>query len=378
MKLGFFSPLLSLSTGGIQNTSYLFVDAFSQFCDFKCFIANDSERIDGKQNNLIVSHFMRHQTVLLNVDLFFKCLIENRKSKFDFTFAVLNVCGVPCFLLKKIAKVPYGIMIHGNELMDEPKRDSTLGNIFITIKNKLKRVVIENADVIFANSEYTKQMCEDTYKCKRVEVIHPPIKYVDKGVKSSDKYNYVLLSIGRLVERKGFQYVVEAMPKLLSVFPYLKYYIAGDGPYRDKLNELINENNLTNSVFLLGRISEEQKEEFYNLCDIFIMPSFEIKDRAEVEGFGIVYIEANMYGKFVVATKSGGIPDAIIENKTGIFVKEKDSQSIVNALVRLYSNDFGYSKNECIEWAKKNDIKEIANQYYKNFEEIISQGYVTK
>ena len=99
------------------------------------------------------------------------------------------------------------------------------------------------------------------------------------------------------------------------------------------------------------------------------------KEKAEVEGFGIVYIEANMYGKFVIGTREGGIPDAILNNKTGILIKSQDKDPIVKTLKQLYDADFKYDPNDCLEWAKKMDVNIIAQQYMKEINNISKKDF---
>jgi len=372
MNIGFITPQISREKGGISNTSYLFMESFPKRANFHAFCAKDSDIVPGNENKIIYSKFNQNQTIGLHLDIILKVFKQNRKQPFDFSFTSLCSYGVPCYLLKKCKGVPYGVMIHGNEVMEEPKRFGILGRIKRFSKTRFKRLVVSNADVIFANSSYTKTLFETHYGKANIEIIHPPIKFVDKeGEKDSVGIRFNLLSIGRIVERKGFQFVIEAMEDLVKVYPMLKYYIAGSGPYSKTLEELVNKLNLSRNVFLLGRVSEEEKEKLYKECDLFIMPSFIIESEAEVEGFGIVFIEANMFGKYVIATKTGGIPDAIIEGVTGQFVEEQNHYSIAEAIRNFYNHSFCYSKKKCIMWAQELDVDVIIEQYLTCFSRIL-------
>lgn len=365
MNIGFITPQISLSMGGIQNMSYHFVGAFSEQCDFRVFCSKDSDDVEG-YDNVTYSKYKQDETFGLHGELIKNTFSAHKQKAFDFTFASLYPYGLACYFLKKLKGVPYGILTHGNELMLEPERKGIKGKIIGIVKQRLKRIILENADVVFANSNYTKELFLESYSAKKVVVIHPPVKYVDRHVDvENEKKNYVLLSIGRIIERKGFQYAIDAMSELIKAYPQLKYYIAGDGPYADTLKQKTIELGLEEHVFLLGRISEEEKDRLYRECDCFIMPSYTIKEDAEVEGFGIVFIEANMYGKYVIGTREGGIPDAIIEGKTGSFVKSQDVDSLIEKINKIYSKSFSYSPEECILWSKMMDASSIANQYMK-------------
>lgn len=367
MEIGFVTPHISLSSGGIQNTSYLFAEAFRDQCKFRVITSGDSDRVAGCEDTITYCKHKREDNIGLHID-FIQALFASHQSKpFDFTFTILYPYALSCFLLKKIKRVPYGVMVHGAELMPEPKRHGVKGNIIWRMKRLLREVVLRNADIVFANSSYTEQLFKKAYGAsKKTVVIHPPIKYEDKHIDVNDtEKRYVLLSLGRIVERKGFQFVIEAMPELLREIPDLKYYIAGSGPYTQQLKSRISEHHLEEHVKLLGRVSEEEKDKLYRECDIFIMPSYTIEGDGEVEGFGIVFIEANMYGKYVIGTCEGGIPDAIIEGVTGSFAVQQSTASISSTISRIYKEERMYSPLDCIEWSKEMDASLLAGNYLK-------------
>lgn len=366
-RIAFVTPEIDRSAGGIQNTSYYFAKEFPNHCEFHVFVGKVSEQF-ADANLKIHSNPNRQSGLRFHFENIKRIIRENRKKKFDFTFAVLHTFGLECLVLKKVAKIPYGIMVHGNELLDETAR-SPLENFARRI---IRKMVLENADVVFANSSYTEQLLNSVVKCKKSAVIHPPVHFENKykGDSESRQKEHILLSIGRLVERKGFQDVIKAMPMILKEIPEMKYYIAGTGEYKEELKKTIDELNLQEHVFLPGRISEEEKDELYSKCDYFIMPSYIIESKANVEGYGIVFIEANMYGKYVIATRSGGIPDAINEGITGEFVEERNPESIKEHVLGLYKNG-SYDPANCVSWAKQVDAGLIVTEYMNNIREIL-------
>ncbi len=370
MKIGFFTPQISENLGGIQNTSYLMAGEFSKENEFTVFCANDSEELHGNKLTIIKSSRNQNQTIGLHLDNIVSSIRQNRNRRFDFSFASIYTYGVPCLFLKIINKVPYGIMVHGNELLDRKKFK---GNTDIRqyIKNKIRLLILSNADVIFANSYYTKQLCDSVLMHKNVVVIHPPVSFKIRHQSDDNHKKWILLSVGRLVERKGFQHVIIAMSSLVKKYPKLKYYIAGSGPFEKDLIDLIDKFNLKENVILCGRVSETEKDRLYQECDYFIMPSFTIEHDCTVEGFGIVYIEANMYGKYVIATEEGGIPDAINRGVSGDFVQAKNPDSIVEMIDKLYSSEFTYDKQKCVDWAKTFGIERIVKQYLLEISKVI-------
>jgi len=130
----------------------------------------------------------------------------------------------------------------------------------------------------------------------------------------------ILLTSGRLVKRKGVEWFVSnVMPKISKDYVYL---ISGEGEEGESIRKSIEKNKLEDRVFMLGRTSHELLKLLYNASDVFVMPNIHVE--GDMEGFGIVIIEANSVGLPVVASKIEGIQDVIIEGKTGYFAKEKD------------------------------------------------------
>ena len=111
----------------------------------------------------------------------------------------------------------------------------------------------------------------------------------------------------------------------------------GDGPYRNKLEDLVTRHKLQDIVIFVGSVSDDDKAAYYSVADLFVMPNRELPD-GDVEGFGIVYLEANAYGKPVIAGKSGGVLDAVIDGETGILVNSNNVIEIADAIIHLLEN----------------------------------------
>ncbi|MHA1756046.1 MAG: glycosyltransferase family 4 protein [Promethearchaeota archaeon] len=163
---------------------------------------------------------------------------------------------------------------------------------------------------------------------------------------------FVMLSVGRQIKRKNFDLVIRALYKILLRNPNLdiKYYLIGEGEETPKLKNLVNYLNLNQHVKFLGICDSETRNKFYKLSDLFIMPS--TTHKVDIEGFGIVFLEANYYRLPVIGTKAGGIPEAITDNKTGLLVKPNDVDDLVEKILFLYNNpeirrkmgDIGYKR----------------------------------
>ena len=145
----------------------------------------------------------------------------------------------------------------------------------------------------------------------------------------------VLISVGRLVHRKGQDKLLEALPQILLRHPDLVLLIVGVGPRQKKLNQLVQRYGLEEYIRFIGRINYNELPEYFRLGDLFVMPSRSRLAGLEVEGLGIVYLEASASGIAVLAGASGGAPDAVIPGKTGEIVDGTAVSEIAAAINEL-------------------------------------------
>ena len=148
----------------------------------------------------------------------------------------------------------------------------------------------------------------------------------------------VIVSVGRLVHRKGQDHLIEAMPEILKSIPQAHLLLVGEGPYREHLQTLVKKHNLEASVTFIGRIQYKDLPTYICVGDIFAMPSRSRLMGLEVEGLGIVYLEASSCGLPVLAGDSGGAPDALVQNETGLVVDGTDDQQIATAAIKLLTD----------------------------------------
>lgn len=138
----------------------------------------------------------------------------------------------------------------------------------------------------------------------------------------------VLITVGRLVKRKGvYWFIKNVLPKLNK---HTLYLVIGDGAEKNRIKQLIQDTHLEKNVLLLGKISDQDLKLIYNTADLFVMPNITVD--STMEGFGIVAVEASAAGLPVIAAKTEGIKDAIIEGKTGILVQSMDIAGFVHAI----------------------------------------------
>ena len=148
----------------------------------------------------------------------------------------------------------------------------------------------------------------------------------------------IIVSVGRLVHRKGQDKLIESMSAIVQEIPNAHLLLVGEGPYRTHLTKLVRKHHLEDYVTFIGRIQYAQLPSYICVGDIFAMPSRSRFAGLEVEGLGIVYLEASACGLPVIAGASGGAPDAVISGQTGVVVDGLDCAAIAVAAIQMLDN----------------------------------------
>lgn len=143
----------------------------------------------------------------------------------------------------------------------------------------------------------------------------------------------VILAIARMVPRKGFDLLIKAMPRVLAASPRAHLVLGGEGPEQSALRALARDCGVEHAVRFIGRIPAGDLVDHYRMANVFAMPSRQ--GPRDVEGFGIVLVEAGACGIPVVATRTGGIVDAVADGDTGILVPQEDVGALADALTRF-------------------------------------------
>jgi len=225
------------------------------------------------------------------------------------------------------------------------------GDVF-PLKNKFLKYFgkksIEFADYITANSRFTKTKLEEVNsKASKATIIPMGVDFSvfkNKSTKDKSKNNRInsmhkikdkmILSVGRLAEKKGIKYLLSAMPDVLKKYPELKLVIVGDGPEKNRLLSQAEELKIKDSVVFTGKILNKNLPDYYSSADVFVLPSIITKE-GDTEGLGVVLLEAIASGAPVIASNVGGIPDIVINEKTGILVPEKNPKALSDSIIKL-------------------------------------------
>jgi phosphatidylinositol alpha-1,6-mannosyltransferase len=235
----------------------------------------------------------------------------------------------------KSLDIPFSIFTHGSEINRKE------------IKEKFKiKYVLRNSDVVFCNSTFTQKLAMSFGVPQSRTAVVPGGISIDEfdisrslsrsplGLNLEVAGKKVIFTCGRLVERKGHDMVIRALPRVLQKVGDAIYLIAGEGPHRQRLMKLANEYKVNNHVIFAGRVSNNERQALYASSDVFAMPCRELKN-GRVEGFGLVFLEANAFCKPVVAGRSGGVIDAVEHAKTGFMVNPLDVNEIADSIIYL-------------------------------------------
>ena len=145
----------------------------------------------------------------------------------------------------------------------------------------------------------------------------------------------VIVSVGRLVHRKGQDVLIEAMPAIIKDVPEAHILMIGEGPYRGYLETRAKSLGIEDKITFIGRIQYADLPRYICVGDLFVMPSRSRLAGLEVEGLGIVYLEASACGLPVIAGDSGGAPDAVLDGETGLVVDGTKKADVAAAVVEL-------------------------------------------
>lgn len=236
---------------------------------------------------------------------------------------------IPQGIVQSFFKKPYIVTGHGGDVTSLNKG----------IIKKLKVRCLKKASHVTVVSNYLKERVEElaNYEIEEPSVISMGVdtSRFGKQYRVENYFNQgdkkVVLFVGRLAEKKGVTYLIEAMKSVDAVL-----VIVGNGPLHDKLVEQAKE--LGNKVQFWGSKTHDELKTIYASADIFVAPSITAKD-GDQEGLGLVMLEAMASGLAVVASRSGGIGEIIVHNKNGVLCEEKDAKQLSDSInTTLYSD----------------------------------------
>ena len=287
-----------------------------------------------------------------------------RLNQYDIINAHFVIPSGPSgIILSKRFNIPIVMSVHGGDIYDPSKKWSPHKHFAL---RKVITWLLGNSNRITAQSNNTKSNT-NTYYHPNKEIYVIPLGFIVPTFKKTTREelylsddDIILISVGRLVKRKGYEYAIQALSKLHH--PNLKYLIIGDGPEEENLKDLAKQLGVESKVEFLGFVSENMKFQYLSISDMYILSSLH-------EGFGICLLEAMYCGLPIVATNNGGQTDFLTDAKNALMVPVEDGDELGSKIHNLLDNK--KLRQQMIE-INKRDIKKfpiqnIAGEYTKIF-----------
>ncbi len=291
-----------------------------------------------KQQKFKIIRFNKYKFYFVNIiyRIYYslKLIFSNR---YDIVYCAQFSTGIIGLISRILFRIPYVMIGHGSEAFEKNK----IRFIFLKIFYRFSNLVLVNSTytlhqfqahrIVNKNLHLIPLGGDDTlFDPKRINN-NKLRDILDIGNK------FVILTVGTLSERKNHSAVISALKILNDEYHNLHYVIVGTGPLAQKLKNIIKNLDLEMHVTLVGYVPDYELPYYYDLADLFILNSI-IDGKGDVEGFGIVLIEANLMSKPVIGTKGSGMEDAIVEGKSGFIIEANNPVETAAAIKKFYSD----------------------------------------
>jgi len=253
----------------------------------------------------------------------------------------VNFAGIAAITARTLFGIPYMVYTYAEEITT--LRSRWLHRWWLCL-------ILRRADALVTVSDYTRSLLmECGVPEDRIYKVLPAVSSQKCDLATPEqiskiraKYHLenrqVLLTVGRLVERKGHATVIEALQRIRKTHPDVCYVIVGVGPQEKSLRMRSGEAGLDAHVIFTGLVDDSELACLYEICDVFVMPHREIRDTAETEGCPTVFLEASAHGKPVVGGNAGGVTDAILDGRTGFIIDGTKAAVIADVVIQLLGN----------------------------------------
>jgi phosphatidylinositol alpha-1,6-mannosyltransferase len=248
----------------------------------------------------------------------------------------LYPAGLIGVILKRLLGLPFVAYCHGEDITLTDKR---------RFQPRLRDLIYRDADAVVANGDFAiENLLRIGIQRDKIHKITPGLDTsvfypfaVDSGLRQH--YNIetdelVVMTVARLVPRKGHARVMRALAALGSTVPPFKYVVVGRGSIEAELRDLANQLGLGDKVVFAGFVADDKLNQHYNLADVVAMPNTE--EEGDIEGFGMVFLEANAAGKPVIGGRSGGTAEAVADGESGFLVDS--DEELRDVLERLLTD----------------------------------------
>lgn len=378
MRVLFFNYEYPPLGGGAGNATFYLLKEFSKLPEIEISLITSSidgqyhlEKVGknieihrlpiGKKNSNM--HFQTNRELLVyswKAFWFYKKLMKKRN--FDLALAFF---GIPCGYLAKKTGLPYVVSLRGSDVPFYNARFNLLDRIFF---RRLSKAIWKEASSVIALSHDLVNLAKKSAPDQKISVIYNGINtqefYPDAEILGQEK-TFNILFVGRLIERKGAIYLLEAFRNISKENANLKLLIAGDGPMREAYEKFSRDNHLEEKISFFGIIGHEKVAELFRKSHVFILPSLN-------EALGNVTQEALASGLPIITTDTGAA-ELIKEN--GFVIKKESAQDIESSLQKIIENRELREKmsQNSHELAQTMSWNNVAQKYLEIFRRAISE-----
>ncbi|OKH56216.1 glycosyltransferase [Calothrix sp. HK-06] len=368
-KLHLWFPSIFNSKGGIQVYSSFLLQALQNIypkAQYDVFLKHDFQTSpDIKYLPKTRFHFVKKFLSKFSTPLFAsKIIIHGLLKSPDLVISTHVNFAKAAHYLKRLNGTPYWVVAHGIDAWN--------------ITDPELQAALEAADRILCVSNYTRTrllleqnidqnkvlILFNTFEPNRFKIASKPLHLLKKYKLKPEQQ--VILTVTRLSNAegyKGYEQILQALPKIKQQVPDVHYILVGKGNDIPRIEGLIAQLNLQDSVTLAGFVPDEELHEYYNLCDVFAMPS-------QKEGFGIVYLEALASGKPTLAGNQDGSVDPLCNGELGALVNPCDVDEIGDTLIKILNGTYSKSLMYQPEVLRQMVINKFG---FERFQEVVGE-----
>jgi glycosyltransferase involved in cell wall biosynthesis len=327
--------------GGIQVYSAFLLQALQNLdlnLDYEVFLKHDTS-LPADFKSLITTrfHFAGNYPLSLRTPAFAAQIISSGLwQRPNLVISTHLNFTVAAYWLKRLAGIPYWTVAHGVDAWN--------------IENLTLQTALHHADRILAVSNYTRDrlLKEQNLDPNKISILPNTFDHNLWGISEKPAYllkrhnlqpeQPIILTVSRLSRDdpyKGYNKILDALPQIRASIPTVHYIIVGKGDDVPRLKELIVQNQLQDCVTLAGFIPDAELKDYYNLCDLFALPS-------RGEGFGIVYLEALACGKPTLGGDRDGAIDALCQGELGVLVNPDDINAIAQTSIQILQGNYSH------------------------------------
>jgi len=342
-----FSPGFLPSIGGQQNYIYARCMAYPENLDVLAAYTPGWEDFDKNQKFSIYrfnypwrtprfSPVRRLLQIYISMRAMYPFLVSGR---YDVLEVITVFPGAIAAMLLPVRKKP--------KILSYALGDDILRPLMTSYAYPFFKYALSKIDFFVAISNYTKNLLiRAGVSPEKIAVVFPPLdkeRFSRRGDSARIRsllppHNLLILSVARLVRKKGIDTVISLLPEITKKFPGLLYVVAGEGEDRPRLESMAAQLGVSDHVFFFGKVPADLLVDLYAAADVFVLPTREDPKTGSVEGFGIVFLEAGSQEVPVIGPNRGGSTDAIIDGVTGYLVDPYNPEEIRTRLTQLLSN----------------------------------------